>query len=193
MSEAVDRAEMLIAAAVHRQLESDVPLGALLSGGIDSSLISAAAQQALEGRQLRTFNVSFSDRTYDETWAALAVAKHIGSRHVTLDMDEGQGTWEHITDLLRHAGQPFADTSLFAVNAVSRLMRAHVTVALSGDGGDEGFGGYDIYWRLARIARMQRLPNPFWKASAVALAPFVSTGGMRGPFPKPPEGDCRGR
>ena len=60
-------------------------------------------------------------------------------------MDGIRGTWDQIVDLLLHAGQPFADTSLFAVNAVCRLMRQHVTVAHSGDGGDEGFGGYDLY------------------------------------------------
>jgi asparagine synthase (glutamine-hydrolysing) len=173
MSEAVDRTEGLITAAVRHQLESEVPLGALLSGGIDSSLISTAAQKELGGK-LRTFNVRFFDQAYDETSAALAVAKHIESHHVTLSMDDSQGTWKHVIGLLRHTGQPFADTSLFAVNAVSRLMRAHVTVALSGDGGDEGFGGYDVNWRLARIARMQRLPSSVWKASALALIPFAS-------------------
>jgi len=172
LPEAVDQAEKLITAAVRRQLESEVPLGALLSGGIDSSLISTAAQQALRGT-LRTYNVRFPDRKYDETRAALAVAEHIGSRHVTLDMDEGQGTWEQVSDLLTHAGQPFADTSLFGVNAVCRLMRTHVTVALSGDGGDEGFGGYDIYWQLARIARMQRLPATVWKVGALAFSPLA--------------------
>ena len=173
LSEAVDHAQGLLTAAVQRQLESEVPLGSLLSGGIDSSLISAMAQQSLSGT-LRTYNVRFPDQKYDETSAALAVAQHIGSHHVTLDMNEGQGTWEHIIDLLTHAGQPFADTSLFGVNAVCRLMRAHVTVALSGDGGDEGFGGYDIYWRLARIAQMQRFPAAMWKASALALGPLAS-------------------
>ena len=72
---------------------------------------------ALTGR-LRTFNVRFSEKEYDETWAAVAVAKHIGSRHETLEMEDVQGTWDHVTGLLLHAGQPFADTSLFAVNAV---------------------------------------------------------------------------
>lgn len=168
LSEAVDQAEELLATAVQRQLESEVPLAALLSGGIDSSLISAAAQRALRGT-LQTYNVRFSDRKYDETSAALAVAQKIGSHHAILDMDEGQGTWEHIIGLLAHAGQPFADTSLFGVNAVCRLMRTHVTVALSGDGGDEGFGGYDIYWRLARIAQMQHFPAVMWKAGAWAL------------------------
>lgn len=172
LSEAVDQAEELITAAVQRQLESDVPLGALLSGGIDSSLISTAAQRLLAGT-LSTFNVRFSVKKYDETPAALAVAKHIGSRHTTLDMEEGRGTWAQVLVLLKHVGQPFADLSLFAVSAVSRVMRGHVTVALSGDGGDEGFGGYDVYWQLARIARMQRLPAILWKASALALGPLA--------------------
>ncbi|MDK2742983.1 MAG: asparagine synthase (glutamine-hydrolyzing) [Nitrospira sp. BO4] len=175
LSKAVNQAEELIAAAVKQQLESDVPLGSLLSGGIDSSLVSTAAQRYLEG-ELRTFNVRFSDPTYDETWAALAVARRIGSQHVTLDMDDSHGTWKYITDLLRQAGQPFADTSLFAVNTVSRLMRTHVTVALSGDGGDEAFGGYDLYWQLALIASMQRLPLPLRKGLALGLVPLARFG-----------------
>src|SRR5206468_12357629 len=144
-------------ASVRRQMESDVPLGALLSGGIDSSLVSSAAQTSLGGR-LRTFNVRFSEKEYDETWAAEAVSRHIGSCHETLQMDEFPGTWDNVTSLLRHVGQPFADTSLFAANAVFRLMRRHVTVALSGDGGDEGFGGYNLDSYIAKIARWHRLP-----------------------------------
>jgi asparagine synthase (glutamine-hydrolysing) len=116
-TQATDQAEALVTSAVHRQLESDVPLGALLSGGIDSSLISVAAQEVASSG-LRTFNVRFVEKAYDETWAALAVAQHINSQHETLDIDEAQGTWDYITDLLLHAGQPFADTSLFAVNEV---------------------------------------------------------------------------
>src|SRR5919202_837371 len=157
LAQAADRAAGLLLAAVRPQMESDVPLGALLSGGIDSSLVSVAAQAALND-QLRTFNVRFAEQEYDETWAAVAVAQHIGSRHETLDMDDIPGTWDYITGLLLHAGQPFADTSLFAVNAVCRLMRRHVTVALSGDGGDEGFGGYDFYWQIGTIDHLQILP-----------------------------------
>lgn len=175
LGRATDAADRLVVAAVRRQLESDVPLGALLSGGIDSSLVSAAAQEATSGR-LRTFNVRFSEKEYDETWAAKAVATHIGSHHKTLVMDDVRGTWEHVTGHLLHAGQPFADTSLFAVNAVCRLMRQHVTVALSGDGGDEGFGGYSLYWRIARIARWQRLPVPIWQGAALALSPLARFG-----------------
>ena len=163
---AVERADALLTNSVRRQMESDVPLGALLSGGIDSSLVSAAAQTALT-HKLQTFNVRFFEKEFDETWAAVAVSRHIGSDHEILDIGNTPGTWEQITDLLWHAGQPFADTSLFAVNAVSRLMRQHVTVALSGDGGDEGFGGYDFYWRIARIAQIQRFPP--WLISAGSL------------------------
>src|SRR5262249_34369298 len=139
LKQATDRGDALLTNAVRRQIESDVPLGTLLSGGIDSSLVSAAAQNALNDG-LRTFNVRFSENGYDETWAAIEVAKHIGSCHETLEIEDKQGTWEHVTALLLHSGQPFADTSFFAVNAVCKLMRRHVTVALSGDGGDEAFG-----------------------------------------------------
>jgi asparagine synthase (glutamine-hydrolysing) len=170
LEEAVERTETLVGAAVQRQLESDVPIGSLLSGGIDSSIISAVAQR--NGSGIRTFNVRFPEKRFDETWAAEAVAKHIGSQHTTLSMDAEQGTWEQISALLLHPGQPFADESLFAVNAVCRLMRKSVTVALSGDGGDEVFGGYDIYWRIARIARWQTFPAPFWYGGALALSPF---------------------
>lgn len=183
LEKAADRADELVTAAVSRQLESDVPLGALLSGGIDSSLVSDAAQKALS-ESLLTFNVQFSDKKYDETWAALAVANHIRSRHETLEMDGHRGTWEHVTELLLHAGQPFADTSLFGVNAVSHLMRKHVTVALSGDGGDEGFGGYDCYWQIARIARWQTLPAPVWRWAALILAPMARLGGVSARLPK---------
>jgi asparagine synthase (glutamine-hydrolysing) len=169
LAAAVDEADVLVEQAVSRQLESDVPLGALLSGGIDSSLVSAAAQRRGTG-VLQTFNVSFPDADYDETSAALAVADHIGSHHRSLTMTGQEGSWERVTSLLRHAGQPFADSSIFAVDAVSEAMRRQVTVALSGDGGDDGFGGYDFYRRLPAIERVRRLPAPMANAAShVAL------------------------
>jgi len=183
LDQAEARTEELITTAVSRQMETDVPLGALLSGGIDSSLVSVAAQEVLNGG-LRTFNVRFSEKEYDETWAAMSVAEHIGSRHQTLNMDSVRGTWDHITGLLQHAGQPFADTSFFAVNGVCQLMRRHVTVALSGDGGDEGFGGYDSHWRLATLLRLQRFPLPVWAAAAVAVSPLARFGLVRSSLPR---------
>ncbi|MBA3374892.1 MAG: hypothetical protein H0U00_03625, partial [Actinobacteria bacterium] len=166
LGEAVEQAETLVENAVVRQLESDVPLGALLSGGIDSSLVSLFAQRHASS-DLLTFNVRMPDPSYDETWAAEAVAARIGSCHRILEMDGSRrGTWDEVTGLLRHVGQPFADTSLFAVDAVSRAMREHVTVALSGDGGDEGFGGYEAYWNITAVDQLRRAPPFLWLAAA---------------------------
>jgi asparagine synthase (glutamine-hydrolysing) len=178
---AVSQAEGLITEAVRGQMESDVPLGSLLSGGIDSSLVSAAAQRA--SGHLKTFNVRFPG-DYDETWAAVAVARHIQSEHHTLDMDLGEANWERVAGLLSRTGQPFADTSLFAVHGVSRLMRQHVTVALSGDGGDEGFGGYDVSWRLGRFARLQQIPAGVWRLAHAAAIPLARRGMVRAWLPE---------
>jgi len=157
LEDALERSDKLISDSVKSQLESEVPLGSLLSGGIDSSLVSYYAQKNID-RKLKTFNVKFPDSEYDETWAAVAVAESIQSDHHTLLMDTNEGNWEHITSLLLQCGQPFADTSLFAVNSVSSLMKKHVTVALSGDGGDEAFGGYNLYLEIAKILRFQKIP-----------------------------------
>ena len=183
LDQAVEQTDALLAAGVQRQIESDVPLGAFLSGGIDSSLVSAAAQQALGG-SLHTFNVKFAEEAYDETWAAKAVAQHIDTAHTTLDMGEVSGSWEHLTGLLLRAGQPFADTSVFAAHAICRLMRQHATVALSGDGGDEAFCGYELYWRIPRIARLQRLPAVAWYAAAAMSTPLVRYGLLPGHIPQ---------
>jgi asparagine synthase (glutamine-hydrolysing) len=180
---AAELADSLIERAVASQLESDVSLGALLSGGIDSSLVSAAAQRASDA-QLLTFNVRAPDRGYDETWAAQAAASHIGTRHMTLDMETGAGSWETVTSLLDHAGQPFADTSLFAVREVSRAMRRHVTVALSGDGGDEGFGGYDLYWQLRLLDHFRSAPRSLALAAATIARPLARTGVIRPTLPQ---------
>jgi asparagine synthase (glutamine-hydrolysing) len=178
LAEAVEGADRLVEEGVARQLESDVPLGALLSGGIDSSLVSAFAQKR-SGGDLLTFNVRFPDPEYDETWAAQAVAAAIGSQHQTLEMSGAGGSWEHVTRLLSQAGQPFADTSLFAVDAVSQAMREHVTVALSGDGGDEGFGGYDVYWQIGLIDRLQHAPPGLWRVAARMVEPLSRIGVVR--------------
>jgi asparagine synthase (glutamine-hydrolysing) len=167
LDRAVGQADALIQDAVQRQLESDVPLGSLLSGGIDSSLVSTAAQARLGS--LETYNVRLPAADYDETWAATAVSHRIGSRHRTLDLQDFRGTWDEVTGLLRHAGQPFADTSMFAVHAISRLMRRHVTVALSGDGGDEAFGGYSAYTQIGGLARLRQVPGPLVRAGAALL------------------------
>jgi asparagine synthase (glutamine-hydrolysing) len=178
LDKAVNDVDTLVEKAVVRQLESDVPLGSLLSGGIDSSLVSLYSRRNVEG-DLLTFNVRFPDAEYDETPAARTVAHAIGSRHQTLEMDGQGGTWEAVTSLMRSAGQPFADTSLFAVDQIAAAMRRHVTVALSGDGGDEGFGGYDVYWQIEAVNGLRRAPAFFWRAGAPLVAPLARFGVVR--------------
>jgi asparagine synthase (glutamine-hydrolysing) len=173
LEEAAERADALVADAVASQLESDVPLASLLSGGIDSSLVSFFAQRSLD-RPIRTFNVEFADPAYDETEAALAVAAAIGSDHLSLALDDaGSSTFESVTKLLAHVGQPFADSSLFAVDAISKAIRSHVTVALSGDGGDEGFGGYNVYWRVEAMERLHRIPYALRRVAGPLLSPLA--------------------
>jgi asparagine synthase (glutamine-hydrolysing) len=180
---AVSTVEDLLQKAVEAQLESDVPLGTLLSGGIDSSLITAVAQGASHDR-IRSFNVRFPDQEYDETWAAVKVASHVGSDHQTVNIESGAATWDAVTAVLKHAGQPYADTSLFAANAVCREMRKHVTVALSGDGGDEGFGGYDSFRRIEDIVRWQRLPSPARSGAAAGASALARAGVIPDTIPR---------
>lgn len=137
--------EMLDAAlrrTVGEEMVADVPVGAFLSGGIDSSLVVAYMRGASKV-PVRTFTVSFAERAYDEGDYAAAVAKALGTEHrsITLDTDTALGL---IPELPRLYDEPFADPSAIPTTLVSRLARQHVTVALSGDGGDEVFGGY---WR----------------------------------------------
>jgi asparagine synthase (glutamine-hydrolysing) len=166
---ATQKAGELLEAAVGSQIQSDVPLGALLSGGIDSSLVSACAQDALGGK-LSTFNVRFPGLEYDETPAAEAVSRHIASHHNVVSMDDMESGWDYVCSVLGQPGQPFGDTSIFGVHAVSKRMRRHITVALSGDGGDEGFGGYPTYSQIEQALRFERLPGLGQRAVAAGAS-----------------------
>lgn len=129
--------------AVRRQLVSDVPLGCFLSGGIDSSVI-AAAMKAVAGQQpVLSFSIGFDDPRYDETQYAVAVAAHLGTEHrtFTVHVDAAQD----LPKLAEVFGEPFGDSSALPTHYLSRETHRHVKVALSGDGGDELFGGYDRY------------------------------------------------
>jgi asparagine synthase (glutamine-hydrolysing) len=183
LDKALETADTLIAASVARQLESDVPLGAMLSGGIDSSLVTAAAQRGTPGGLL-TFNVRPSDLTRDETAYASAVADYLHTRHKTVEVVQRSADWDSISSTLAGLGQPLADPALFAVGSVSHAMRQHVTVALSGDGGDEFFGGYRIYWKVGVLARLLRIPSPALAAAGQALRPVAAAGAIGSTVPR---------
>jgi asparagine synthase (glutamine-hydrolysing) len=145
--------------AVKRQLVADVPLGCFLSGGVDSSIIAAAMKAACPGNQrVLTFSIGFDDPRYDETEFAAEVAKHLGTTHRSFKVDFNAA--DDLPKLARVFGEPFADSSALPTHYLSRETRSHVKVALSGDGGDELFGGYDRYRAIRLSESLRRLPFP---------------------------------
>ncbi len=141
LEDALDRTEALLRAAVRRRLVADVPLGCFLSGGIDSALVTAFAAQE-SGERLRTFSVGFAGgpERDDERPLARLVAEQYDTAHTDLRVRPADGG--RLPDLLYRFGEPFADLSLLPVHQISSAAREHITVALSGDGGDESFCGY---------------------------------------------------
>jgi asparagine synthase (glutamine-hydrolysing) len=157
---AADSAERIraeLGAAVAACMYADVPLGALLSGGLDSSLVVALMSQAA-GRSggVRTFTAGFEDVAYDERPAARRVAERFGTEHTELLVRPAPR--EQLDQLIRMYGEPFADSSALPTWLICRAAREHVTVALTGDGGDEAFGGYDRY-RAMHLADTMRPPT----------------------------------
>jgi asparagine synthase (glutamine-hydrolysing) len=150
-AEALEELDALLGDAVARRMAADVPLGAFLSGGIDSSLI-VTLMQACSSRQVNTFSIGFDEKRYDETAYARAVAKHLGTVHseVVVSSDDAIAL---IPDLPYWFDEPLAIRSQIPVMLLCRLARRDVTVALSGDGGDELFGGYPGYFLVRAVHR----------------------------------------
>jgi asparagine synthase (glutamine-hydrolysing) len=142
--------------AVRLRLRSDVPLGAFLSGGIDSTIITGLMQQQLD-RPVQTFSIGFPVRQFDERVFARAAAEKLGTEHHELVVDPS--AVEILPKLIRHYDQPFADSSAIPTMYLSEFTRRHVTVALTGDGGDELFSGYDRYQAVALAAAVDRWPR----------------------------------
>ncbi len=153
--------------SVEKQLVSDVPLGAFLSGGLDSTIVTALA--ARHKADLETFSIGFPDQPlYDESADAAAAAKALGVRHTVFPVTDDD-LFQHLFDVLDYTDEPFADSSALAVYILSRHVKRAVTVALSGDGADEVFGGYNKHYAevLARRSRVRaglvRAAAPLWR------------------------------
>ncbi|MDO8364416.1 MAG: asparagine synthase (glutamine-hydrolyzing) [Actinomycetota bacterium] len=167
--ELIDQLDALLRDAVARQMVADVPLGAFLSGGIDSSSI-VALMQAQSARPVATFTIGVPEGGgLDESHFAAGVAAHLGTDHHVLQVTPAEAR-AVIPTLATMYDEPFADSSQIPTHLVSRLARHHVTVSLSGDGGDEVFGGYRRYLLAPRVAqRSRRLPQPVGRAGQAVL------------------------
>ena len=150
-AEASEQLEPLLREAVKGQMIADVPLGAFLSGGIDSSIVVALMTE-LSSQPVKTFTIGFDIPEYNESEHAAAVAAHLGTDHTCEYLSE-QDALALIPDIPGMYGEPFADPSALPTHLVAGVARKHVTVSLSGDGGDEAFGGYDRYDALDRFER----------------------------------------
>ncbi len=177
-AEALDALDAALTRSVGRQLVADVPVGTFLSGGIDSSLITAIAQKCV-ARPIKSFTIGFSEAGFDEAVFAKKVAAAIGTEHTELYVSP-QDARDVIPHLPQFYDEPFADSSQIPTYLVSRLARDRVTVSLSGDAGDELFGGYNRHVQFPRLWRaMARVPRPLRRAAlgaAGALPPGLWNG-----------------
>ena len=183
--EATDQLESLLKDAIGRRLIADVPLGAFLSGGIDSSTV-VALMQAQSSRPVQTYTIGFRDQGFDEAQDAKAVAAHLGTAHTELYIEPDHAR-EIIPRLAEIYDEPFADSSQIPTFLVSEMTKRHVTVALSGDGGDELFAGYNRYTTGETIwAKLQRIPAPLraLAAGVVHALPPQAWDRLTSPLPR---------
>lgn len=164
----IDQLEVLLKDAVNKRLLSDVPLGAFLSGGVDSSTVVALMQHQ-SAKPVKTFSIGFHEDAYNEAHHAKEVAKHLKTDHHELYLASGEAQ-DIIPNLCDWYDEPFADSSQIPTYLVSRMTREHVTVALSGDGGDELFAGYSRYFLGQSLwKKISRVPLPMKNLVAAAL------------------------
>lgn len=186
--EAIDRLDVLLKKTIRRQLVADVNIGTFLSGGIDSTVVSAIAQ-AESSHNIKTFTIGFEEKEYDESIYAKRIAKHIGSDHQEIYVSS-KDALNVIPDLPNIYDEPFADSSQLPTYLVSKIAKKQVTVCLSGDGGDELFSGYNRYMWLSNIwnkadilprslrimlGKLLSIPSPYLWDQAYSI--FARSGG----------------
>jgi len=173
-AELLEQTREVVSGAVKRRLRSDVPLGAFLSGGVDSSyVVSWMARHSPE--RVRTYCAAFDDPHYDEAPVARAVAEHLGTRHSELPVSVR--AWEMLPRLVWEFGQPFVDPAVLPLYGLSREASRHITVVLTGDGGDETFCGYSHHQGYYRAAALRRaLPGALLDGLVRRLSPRISAG-----------------
>jgi asparagine synthase (glutamine-hydrolysing) len=184
-SQWLDRLDESLGTAVRRQLVSDVPLGAFLSGGVDSSLVVSAMGAA------ETFSIGFDDPSYNELAYSQEVARHLKTQHTTRIVDSNVVTL--FDELMYHMDDPIGDFSIFPTYLVSKLARETVTVSLSGDGGDELFGGYETYVAQERAEKYARVPQALRSLIAAlgrALPPTAKKKGLINKIKRFTEGEA---
>jgi asparagine synthase (glutamine-hydrolysing) len=171
---ALEEAESVLQNSLKYHLRSDVPLAAFLSGGIDSSLLVSLISKGKLVDSLKTFNVGFDEKQYDESEDAEHVAKICGTEHHRLLMQSGAGNPDLFEKILTQYDEPYGDSSCLPTYLISREMRKQVKVVISGDGGDELFGGYDRFINVAKIASIGTLPGkPMIKFCLSLLRPII--------------------
>ncbi|WP_435015349.1 asparagine synthase (glutamine-hydrolyzing) [Tundrisphaera sp. TA3] len=169
-AEDAERLRSLLDESVREQMIADVPLGSFLSGGVDSTIITGLMQRASD-RPVKTFSIGFGDPAFDESRFAELAAKRLGTEHHAFRIEPR--AWETLPALADQFDEPFADSSALPTWQVARMAREQVTVALTGDAGDELFAGYDRYRAVSLAARLDRLPAAIRRFLAVPLARAV--------------------
>jgi asparagine synthase (glutamine-hydrolysing) len=181
--EAVESLEHLLGKSVRNQMVADVPLGAFLSAGVDSSTVVSLMQHN-SNRPVKTFTVGFEDKNFNEAPFARDISKHLGTEHIELYLSASDALGR-IPSLAGIFDEPFADSSQLPTLLLSELVRRHVTVCLTGDSGDELFGGYNRYWWSKRLWRLLApWPRPLRKivAEGITALPLSTWNSMTAPL-----------